>query len=303
MATNVEFRLGRFVAYNLTPSTIDYLELIVRADMPGIYEFGSAEGQTFETCETCLRIGKNCDPGLQCESYYVATSGSVELTKSNQTEGIMKGALLGVELKEVDSDFNVPILNADPLCISRLEFDATPPCRFDDDCRVPGKPYCYESICGECVSSFHCTDPAAPGCIVDVDLGMLVCGTTMECNGDDGNEEDDGPAAAKPLISGTPFSGGICRGTLGETDWFTFTTAQTVNASITFGSDANVNVYLVSEFQVIFTESSQLGPITTNNNLAPGRYYVIVEAVDTSAFGGGFDAVPYSLSYTATATP
>jgi len=277
----------------------------------GTYTFGStADDQNYETCQTCLLMGSNCTADAGCESYYFATSGSVEITTVDLASNTLAGRLVGADLEEVTVDFDTyistPVANGKSWCVADVAFDSTPECVVDADCTDPAKGVCSENVCVGCTSSFDCTDAAAPACIEDATTGELACGAIMECTGDDANEEDDGPAGAKDLVSGTPFTGGICEGTSGaETDWFkiTITAASTVEISLSADAAVDLDLYVGD------SDGNLVGSSTTGNAVetvlagitAPGTYYILVAPNDTQAVGAGLEAAPYTITYTATA--
>jgi hypothetical protein len=278
----------------------------------GTYEFGATtDDQNYETCQTCLLMGQNCTANAGCDSYFLATSGSVEITAVDLASNILAGRLVGAELEEVTVDFDTyistPVANGASWCVADVAFDTTPECVVDADCLDAAKGICSDNVCVACASSFDCADAAAPACLEDATTGDVSCGAVMECTGDDANEEDDGPAGAKALVSGTPFAGGICEGTAGqESDWFkiTITEASTVDLSLTVTDPAvDIDLYLADTDGNAVASSAGDDAIESIRTgiTTPGTYYVIVAPYDTQAVGGGLAAAQYTLTYTATA--
>ncbi len=192
--------------------------------------------------------------------------------------------------------------------------NSTPPeCATDPDCKDAARPYCNvdAGLCDACKTDLECT-VEAPRCVTDESGDRHVCGVSDFCTGDDARENgDDGPKGATPLRVGDSSAdakvcGDYSADSSDEADWYVLTIAAGVNAtaSLEWQADASdLDLYLLdatlkeldsSEFAVFpAPESIDL------KALAAGTYYLVVQSFS----GAPTDAVPYTLSVKAAATP
>ena len=171
-------------------------------------------------------------------------------------------------------------------------------CQDDPDCTNPSLPFCVDFTCVECTNSFECPGAGTPICTDNV----CVAGPD-QCTGDDGNEPDDGPAAATMIPAPTPSTptvrnGAVCSLPSNEADFYRFTLTGTRSIRLTLnfsGAGTDLDVYLLDSDGFIIEAgilSGTVPEVFVAQDLPPGDYYVLVRQYDPMASAA---ATPYTL--------
>jgi hypothetical protein len=170
---------------------------------------------------------------------------------------------------------------------------------------APAIAYALTLSLPECANSFECTTAGEPICSV----GACVAGPS-QCTGDDVGDTtgDDGPAAARPILTpviGTPgtATGSICNTPSTEADWYSVTVGagEGLVANLSWTGTAttpDLDVYIYDNQNRLLGTSFWLLPeVVTVTYLPAGTYYLAVYRAGTATV----PAVPYTLNVTRTA--
>ncbi len=147
----------------------------------GTYELN---GENYATCGLCLLIRTNCSPapsgqGLVCDKEFLATTGTVQLTKADPNGTGLAGTLTNVVFEEVainpDTWQSQAVLNAESWCIPSYNFTGD----FASD---PGNTNPFN---GDMPIA---TTPADAGCVTNGNgtlVGSNIANFSLQnCNGD-----------------------------------------------------------------------------------------------------------------------
>ncbi|MEZ4404675.1 MAG: PPC domain-containing protein [Kofleriaceae bacterium] len=173
-------------------------------------------------------------------------------------------------------------------------------CTMDAECGG-ATPLCVDFACAQCGSSFDCTTPGAPVCDA---TGTCVAGGGT-CTGDTVGENDNGPAAARPLAyptAGMPATSmaAVC-GTPNGNDWYKVVAPGmgAVSVAVTWTATADL------DFAVLDATGASVGSgLSTNPNdesklitfPAAGTYYIrVVQYVPGSGTPSDM-LVPYTIT-------
>lgn len=152
-----------------------------------------------------------------------------------------------------------------------------------------------------CATHFDCS-AAKPYCRVTSNVGTCLA-PLDECTGDDPNETDDGPAAARTLSVGAPIDAKSCTGTGLERDWYRFTqSAEGAPTVMVMWTDTNAHfnakLYDASGTKIDPGQGSggdDLSGTDAYRSLPAGTYFI---EVDPNTLGGdstGKTAVAYQI--------
>ncbi len=157
-------------------------------------------------------------------------------------------------------------------------------------------PYTVTVSIPECESSFDCPSSALPVC----GATRLCSASSSECSGDDDAEQNDGPATATAISSGTILNAAVCNAPVTEVDFYKIDVAsgQDLEVSVAFADTNAADIDLQ-----IFNASGQLqgvtlwkNPETVNLSYLPaGTYFISVSYFSTATVTA---AHPYTLSAT-----
>lgn len=175
-------------------------------------------------------------------------------------------------------------------------------CTMNSECTNPAEPICAGNTCVECVAAFDCTTDAEPVC--DGATGTCVPGPAM-CTGDDGNEQDDGPAAANVVAFPGPnvptvVTGSVCNVPNTEGDWYRFTASAAGDLRIAAtwaGTGIDLDMYIYDSTGEII--ESGIGTAANSEIVLfaiPGAGDFYVELVQYAP-AQGMTANAYSLSF------
>ncbi len=151
----------------------------------------------------------------------------------------------------------------------------------------------------ECDDAFDCTIAAAPTCNP---AGRCAVGPAT-CMGDDAGDAatgDDGPAAARTLVTGVASTGSICP-VRGEEDWYKIivTNGQGIDLSVAWTGAADLDPAILNASNEILGFSFYLNPENVKVTYLPaGTYYVrLVQFANMAST----TSTMYTITATATA--
>lgn len=152
----------------------------------------------------------------------------------------------------------------------------------------------------ECTTSFDCLDANVPVC----GPSRTCVAGPAECTGDDVNEDDDGPAAATTLTSGTPVNAAICNTPANEIDYYKITVANGDSLNVTASFDganmADIDIRVLDSEQTVLGFTFWQNPETIDLTFLPaGTYFIEVTYFAQTPIVA---AHAYSITATATAT-
>lgn len=159
-------------------------------------------------------------------------------------------------------------------------------------------PYTLTVTVPTCNDNFGCAVAAAPVC---GGAGSCGVGPALCVNDDAGDPNDDGPAGARTLTSGTAITGAACTSPASEADYYKI--AVTAGQGLTFnlawaGATVDFDLYIYGPDGKAYGESFYKNPeVVTLTQLPAGTYYARV-----ANFGTASTAVTeYTLTATTTA--
>ena len=233
----------------------------------------------------------NSPAGLESDWYKVTLAGDVgiELSFTGMTNDLdvllVSAAGAVVEAGESNAGINEAIrttnLTAGTYYIVVRQFEPTG--------TVAAVPYTLTVRIPECTNDFTCTLAASPVC-----NGAGACGTgPSACVGDDAGDigvgADDGPAAARLLVSGVAQTGSICSSPASEADYYKIVVANgeglTVALSWTNGATpADLDPDILDSTGALMGRSFYLNPENVRVTYLPaGTYYVRVTSFASMA--------------------
>lgn len=258
---------------NLTPGTTYVLELTTNEDL-GMYVTQTctggqpASGSCLLLVDETLRNeqGEFVAPAGGAVFVVIDTADAVTLVDGNYT----------LNVRAAECTDNTQCSGATPICSAGFE-------------------------CVQCTSPFHCSASATPVC--DGATNTCVAGNA-QCTGDDGAEQDDGPAAARTATfptanTPTTLTGSVCSLPAIEGDWYkvTATAAGSLRVGVTWNdSAADLDVLVYNSMGTVVGQgiASGAGPEAALATIAAaGDYYIEIyqyEPADTAA------TTAYSLS-------
>lgn len=131
---------------------------------PTTLELGATiADSSYDTCQNCALLQRNCDANGVCEKTFFAISGTVTLTEVDRPNQSIAGTLTNAKFVEIHYGAGpaTPVPGGETWCIGSLALDAAAECLVDADCAGhPNGDICHENHCaGRC--DFNAFGPVA----------------------------------------------------------------------------------------------------------------------------------------------